>query len=161
MKNQFFINTMQGVLVEWIFYLWGDNIYSATKSTSVLSENAIMIKINKTLILFQFQRNIKPIIQQASDILSTSEQHISQNPTSLWYSINLRAIYIPTITIFLKISPLPPDKFQSMLDQLDNFHSKQEVMKISEVMDTPYDQGSDKQQKLLIDYLYKKLTVLR
>ena len=48
-----------------------------------------------------------------------------------------------------------------MLDQLGNFHSKQEVMKISEVMDTPYDQGSDKQQKLLIDYLYKKLTVLR
>ena len=47
-----------------------------------------------------------------------------------------------------------------MLDQLGDFHSKQEVMKISEVMYTPYDQGSDKQQKLLIDYLSKKLTVL-
>ena len=101
--------------------------------------------MNKTFIFFQFQRNIKPIIQQASDILSTSEQHISQNPTSLWYYINLRAIYIPTITIFLKISPLPPDKFQSMLDQLYTFYSKQEVMKISEAMDTPYDKISDKQ----------------
>ena len=48
-----------------------------------------------------------------------------------------------------------------MLDQLCNFHSKQEVMKISEVMDTPYDQGSGEKQKLLIDYLYKKLTVIR
>ena len=33
-----------------------------------------------------------------------------------------------------------------MLDQLGNFHSKQEVMKISEVMYTSYDQGSDKQK---------------
>ena len=42
-----------------------------------------------------------------------------------------------------------------MLDQLGNFHSKQEVMKISEVMYTSYDQGSDKQKKLLIEYLSK------
>ena len=48
-----------------------------------------------------------------------------------------------------------------MLDQLGNFHSKQEVMKISEVMDTPYDQGYKKQQKLLIDCLYKKMTVIQ
>ena len=59
------------------------------------------------------------------------------------------------------MSPIPPEKFQSMLDQLDNFHSKQEVMKISEVMDTPYDQISDKQQKLLNGYLSKKLTMLQ
>ena len=38
-----------------------------------------------------------------------------------------------------------------MLDRLGNLHSKQEVMKIFEVMDTPYVQGYDKQQKLLID----------
>ena len=47
------------------------------------------------------------------------------------------------------------------MDQLGNFHSKQEVMKISEFMDTPYNQGYDKQQKSLTGYLYKKLTVLR
>ena len=59
------------------------------------------------------------------------------------------------------MSPLPPEKFKLMSDQLDNLHSKQEVMKISEVMDTTYDQISDKQQKLLIYSLSKKLTVLR
>ena len=58
------------------------------------------------------------------------------------------------------MSPLPPDKFQSMLYQLDNLNSKQEVMEISEVMDTPYDQGNDKQQKLLIYSLSKKLAVI-
>ena len=35
------------------------------------------------------------------------------------------------------MSPLPSDKFQSMLDQLDHFYSKQESMKISEAMNTP------------------------
>ena len=48
-----------------------------------------------------------------------------------------------------------------MLDQLDTFYSKQEVMKLSEAMDTPYDQRTDKQQRLLIDSLFKKLTVFR
>ena len=42
-----------------------------------------------------------------------------------------------------------------MLDQLGDFHSKQEVMKISEVMDASYDQISNKQQKLLNGYLSK------
>ena len=60
----------------------------------------------------------------------------------------------PKNNIIPKKSPLPPDKFQSMLDQLDNFHSTQEVMKIYEVMDTSYDQVSDKQQNLFINYLY-------
>ena len=59
------------------------------------------------------------------------------------------------------MSPLPPEKFKLMLDQLDYFHSKQEVMKISQVMDNTYDQISDKQQKLLIYSLSNKLTVLR
>ena len=59
------------------------------------------------------------------------------------------------------MSPFPTEKFQSMLDQLDNFHSKQELMKIYEVMDTPYYKISDKQQRLLIDFLFKKLTVLQ
>ena len=44
-----------------------------------------------------------------------------------------------------------------MLDQLDKLNSKQEVMKISEVMDTSYDQRYDKQQRLLIDSLLKNL----
>ena len=59
------------------------------------------------------------------------------------------------------MSPLPPEKFQYMLDKLDNFHSTQEVMKISEVIYTPYDQGSDKQQKLLIDSLSNKMTMIQ
>ena len=59
------------------------------------------------------------------------------------------------------MSPLPPEKFKLMLGQLDYFHSKQEVMKISQVVDNTYDQMSDKQQKLLIYSLSNKLTVFR
>ena len=102
---------------------------------------------------------VRPISGQASQLVNRGLP--SSCLLQLNSSINFKAIHSPKITLFLKTSPLPPDKFQSMLDQLGNFHSKQEVMKIYEVMDTPCDQGSDKQQKLLIDYLYKKLTVLR
>ena len=48
-----------------------------------------------------------------------------------------------------------------MLDQLDHFFSKQEALKITEAMDTPYNQISDKQYKLLIVSLSKKYGVLR
>ena len=46
------------------------------------------------------------------------------------------------------MSPLPSKTFQDMLDQLD---LKQEAMKISESIDTKYDQRYDKHHKLLID----------
>ena len=53
---------------------------------------------------------------------------------------------------------LPSGQFQAMLDQ---FYSKQEVMKISEAMDTPYYQRYNKKHKLLIYYLVNKLEVFR
>ena len=55
------------------------------------------------------------------------------------------------------MSPLPLGKIQAMLDQLDNLHSKQETMKISEAMDNTYDQIYYKQHKLLIDFLSNEL----
>ena len=56
------------------------------------------------------------------------------------------------------MSPLPSKTFQDMLDQLD---LKQEAMKISESMDTPYYQQSDKQHKLLIEIYPKTEGLLR
>ena len=53
------------------------------------------------------------------------------------------------------MSPLSPDKFQAMLDHSYHLHSKQEAMKISEAMDNPFDQRSEKQHKILIDSLSK------
>ena len=50
---------------------------------------------NKPLILYQFQNNIQPIIHQASDLLSISENYPAQHSTSLWSSINFRAKYSP------------------------------------------------------------------
>ena len=50
---------------------------------------------NTTLIIYQFQSNIHPIIQQASDILSISQQHKTQHSTILWYSINFTALSNP------------------------------------------------------------------
>ena len=47
----------------------------------------------------------------------------------------------PTITIFLKMSPLYSDTFQSMSD---NFYSKQEALKIYEATNTPSDQRYEK-----------------
>ena len=57
---------------------------------------------------------------------------------------------IPKITIFLKMHPLYFDTSQAVLD---HFYSKQEAMKISEAMDTPHDQISDKQQIIFIGSL--------
>ena len=57
------------------------------------------------------------------------------------------------------MSPLPLGKIQAMLDQLDNFYSKLESMKISEAMDNTYDQRYYKQHKLLIDFLSNELKV--
>ena len=64
------------------FYLQGENIISSTLSqvfyflTSRLSTNHKSIK-------------------QASDILSISEQYKSHNSSTLWYSINFRALSSP------------------------------------------------------------------
>ena len=50
-------------------------------------------------------------------LYTNQKQHLS----SLFSSINFREIYIPTITIFLKMSPLYSYILQAMLD---NFYSK-------------------------------------
>ena len=47
-------------------------------------------------------------IRQASDILSISEQYTAHNSTILWYPINFRAIYIPSLN-----KPLILYQFQS------------------------------------------------
>ena len=44
---------------------------------------------------------------------------------------------------------------------LDHFYSKQEALKISYAMNTPYDKRSYNQQKLLIDSLANKLNLFR
>ena len=41
------------------------------------------------------------------------------------------------------------------------FYKIKEVMKISEAMDTPYEQQTDKQQKLLFEIFAKKMKVLQ
>ena len=41
------------------------------------------------------------------------------------------------------------------------FYSNQEVIKISEAMDTPYNQRSDRKQKILIYSLATKLKVIK
>ena len=56
----------------------------------------------KPMILYQFQSIIQPRIHQASDLLSILEHYPSHNSTSLLSSINFRAIYSPTINIYLK-----------------------------------------------------------
>ena len=85
-------------------------------------------------------------IQQASDIQMKPEQstrpyiyNLQLYSPRLWYSINFKAIYSPTITIFLKVSPLYFYTIQSMFD---NFYSKQEALEISESMNTPSYQRS-------------------
>ena len=50
---------------------------------------------NKPLILYQFQSNIHPIINQDYNILSISEHYPAQNPTSLWSYINFRSLSTP------------------------------------------------------------------
>ena len=90
-------------------------------------------------------------IQQASDIKMKSEQYTSPylynlqpHLPILWSYINIRAIYITTITIFLKISLLYYETFQAMLDR---FYSKKEALKIYESTNSPYDQRSGEQYK--------------
>ena len=46
----------------------------------------------KTMILYQFQSIIQNIIQQASYLQSILDQNTSQYSSSLWFSINLRAL---------------------------------------------------------------------
>ena len=49
----------------------------------------------KPLFFYQFQSIIHTRIQQASDILSISEQYTSQHSLSIWYSINFRLLSSP------------------------------------------------------------------
>ena len=77
------------------------------------------------------------------------------------------------------MSPLPSENVQAMLHQFDQFYSKQEYMKISEATNThqfysnqevmkiyeardnPYDQISDKKQRIFIDCFSNKLKVFK
>ena len=46
----------------------------------------------KPLTLYQFQSPVQPIIQQAYDLISTSDQYKAYNSSSLLSSINFRAL---------------------------------------------------------------------
>ena len=75
--------------------------YTAQYSTSLIyfiNFRAIYSPVfNKPLIFYQFHSNIQPRIKQASDLLSISKKYTAHHSTSLWYSINFRAIYSPKI----------------------------------------------------------------
>ena len=76
----------------------------------------------------------------------------------LWYYINFRVIYSPTIKYF-------PKCFQYILTKynpcLINLFSKQEGIEIPEAKNTPSDQRYGKQRKILIDSMANKLILLQ
>ena len=86
-------NTFTSVLLSYKLIIYRSQQHS-TSLWYYINFRAIYIPaFNKPLIIYQFQSNINPIIQQASDPLSISEQYIAQNSTIIWSSINFRAIY--------------------------------------------------------------------
>ena len=85
----------------------------------------IATAFNKPMILYQFQSIIQPIIHQASDLLLISEHYPDQHSTSLWSSINFRAIYSPEF-----IKPLIFYAFQSITQ--NGIHQASDIISIPE-----------------------------
>ena len=82
-------NTFTSVLLSYKFI-----IYKSSSLWYLPPYKSIIKAFDKSPIYYQFQSNIWHKIHQASDILSISDHYTSQNPTSLWYSINFRAIWL-------------------------------------------------------------------
>ena len=84
--------TFTSVILSYKLIIYKSQQHSTSLWSSINFRSIYIPAFVKPLIFYQFQSIIHPSIQQASDILSVSDQYTYQRSSRLYYSINFRAL---------------------------------------------------------------------